>query len=1323
MQHKTHTNDNIIKILLKKDILIDMFKPQAGLSVASPMDDHAAFAFKIYGKPYLHAGEKQPIARPMHGMQHVAAVAMYVPVFANLYIKYGCHEAARLTAEDLKLTQIAALFHDAARESDGVDRWDHESGLIIYLYLHLVLKVTHHKAKMLAEASANKDMAKQGYCMIDADEIFIVRYQFEPYYRPTKNIYQKLIHDSDCLDVIRARAEYDGTYLDFYQAIACFNAQALDDVAEVIAEAKSFITLRGDAYANLDMTRKLQFEHADVYSSQYALLDERHPMLRQFAVGLLTRQALHARIIDQPTADKTQTLTASYLSERMRSGMLLGRAIPFPSCPTSKNAKETRGELEVRKVKRVSGNPLRSLSMMSYGNGVYANAGFLLVNPDPANVVEAKALDFNTGRGKKEKYRENLVEEREFLLEHADPTRSPLAAVNRQLKLGGRGVLCERFLVTQSEIVLRSVHRYDAIFVCHDATFHNYDATTHDAHAATYYAPLLQAIYLRQVYGGVTPLPLFEYSGTHHYIREIAEEKLSDEWILRYWEHAAKEYMQKLIDANKSLEIYQMTLASLKIACVYGTIKHSKKSFNAPDQKYPADLVKAVDQALTTVMHQSFAAYLSKRLQIIKMHNDFTGYRETCLLAARCGDLAYLQTVQSRLQTMLFDVEIKQLSPLHIAAEYNQLSVLRWMLTIVPADFAHAVSVTALGCAADQAAWEAVTVLLQHGANPNQYRHVEGTLLHMATAVGALPMMQQCLDVGLDANQGNITGWTPMHMAARYGQVAAMAMLLSVKVDINILNGADETPLHLAAKFGQLAMVEYLLAQGADSELFDCGRKTALIHALLSGHAEVVQALIQAGASLSTHPKYYSTLLHDAAYAENLEMMALLVAHQPELLRSTDDEGYTPLHNTIEFKRMKSLQWLIQHGADMNACEKSSGITPLQLSIGHWYEGFCYLLQCGAATNIKASNGETPLYRALMVNKVKYVQPLLRVNQAELSEYVNGSMPLHIAVRQRNLAITTLLLQQGAAIEAKDREQLTPLQLALHAVTGPNLPMMSLLLEHGADDKDVYLEAINREISAISTLNAFRHFASAIELGNLRAVRFHLQKDKDRPDAIFLAIRYGKENVLRYLLQRGYRHDTALHEALHRNQRGCIIALFEFGVDIEKLNQNNMTALQCAVENTRVDTDIMRILIAKAARVENSGKIGYTPLQLAVSVQSVSKAQLLLESGANITIKCRHQRTLLHKAVSKNNSAMVKVLLCHQADIHSKDCNGNTALHLAAEHAQRDIVTMLLKAGADPHIKNNKGHLPEKLAKKSGSDDLYQVLRQSRKQAAAIRYV
>jgi hypothetical protein len=151
-------------LLKRKNLDLSLFEKKANIAMPnlqSDISEHVKWVFNnIYRVAYpgnLPEPKKLGIARYFHGIQHVSRVALYVQVLANLYRKHDDQDAKKLKDEDVKLLQIAGLFHDSAREDENVDRWDHESAIFLYYYLTRILEVDKTRSKLIAEDAANKD--------------------------------------------------------------------------------------------------------------------------------------------------------------------------------------------------------------------------------------------------------------------------------------------------------------------------------------------------------------------------------------------------------------------------------------------------------------------------------------------------------------------------------------------------------------------------------------------------------------------------------------------------------------------------------------------------------------------------------------------------------------------------------------------------------------------------------------------------------------------------------------------------------------------------------------------------------------------------------------------------------------------------------------------------------------------------------------------------------------------------------------------------------------------------------------------------------------
>jgi ankyrin repeat protein len=217
---------------------------------------------------------------------------------------------------------------------------------------------------------------------------------------------------------------------------------------------------------------------------------------------------------------------------------------------------------------------------------------------------------------------------------------------------------------------------------------------------------------------------------------------------------------------------------------------------------------------------------------------------------------------------------------------------------------------------------------------------------------------------------------------------------------------------------------------------------------------------------------------------------------------------------------------------------------------------------------------------------LEHVTQRLIEDNADIGSKNGSSMEtaLHAAARQGDERILILLLEAGAAVNAKERHGDTALHFA--AVAG-HLAAVNVLIANNAD-----IEVTNSENRTPLHEAAFR----------------------------------GKKNVVRTFLDRGANAtsrdslgETALHRAAHNKKRTVIKLLLEKGAGLEKRDLKGRTALHCAVESGR--ELLARLLLTEGANIEAKDGRGATPLRKAVSCNDEDMAKLRLEAGADPNAK------------------------------------------------------------------------------------------------------
>ena len=266
--------------------------------------------------------------------------------------------------------------------------------------------------------------------------------------------------------------------------------------------------------------------------------------------------------------------------------------------------------------------------------------------------------------------------------------------------------------------------------------------------------------------------------------------------------------------------------------------------------------------------------------------------------------------------------------------------------------------------AANRGAIDTARVLLDNGANVNdmsalsdspitlgEHRISTGgaSVLLVAVYQGHWESARLLLDRGADPNLNDGAGFSPLHWMSGRWETGHGPLRPS-----NYKRQAAVGP-------GKLEMVKHLLARGADANArlammpihvgYTTGTRMALrgatpfVLAAHAGDAAVMRALVDAGADPSlTTDDHTTALIAAAGYgrvqgetqtteAEGLEAAKLALELGSEI-RAANDKGETALHGAAYWGMDGMVQFLVDHGADVNAWNKA-GQTPLSLAEGH----------------------------------------------------------------------------------------------------------------------------------------------------------------------------------------------------------------------------------------------------------------------------------------------------------------------------------------------------------------------------------------------------
>ncbi|GLD94647.1 hypothetical protein PINS_up003271 [Pythium insidiosum] len=143
--------------------------------------------------------------------------------------------------------------------------------------------------------------------------------------------------------------------------------------------------------------------------------------------------------------------------------------------------------------------------------------------------------------------------------------------------------------------------------------------------------------------------------------------------------------------------------------------------------------------------------------------------------------------------------------------------------------------------------------LLENGADANAVTALASEdddelqpLLHVATQLGAVELVQRLVDHGVDVHaRRDRDGATALHVAARQDEPELVRLLVQHGADVNAADRErGDTPLHVAAKRGAKSALKALVDCGADRLKRNDLGSTARRLAELEGHREL-QTLLE----------------------------------------------------------------------------------------------------------------------------------------------------------------------------------------------------------------------------------------------------------------------------------------------------------------------------------------------------------------------------------------------------------------------------------------------------------------------------------------------
>ncbi|XP_022243336.1 transient receptor potential cation channel subfamily A member 1-like [Limulus polyphemus] len=529
------------------------------------------------------------------------------------------------------------------------------------------------------------------------------------------------------------------------------------------------------------------------------------------------------------------------------------------------------------------------------------------------------------------------------------------------------------------------------------------------------------------------------------------------------------------------------------------------------------------------------------------------------------------------------------------------------------------------------------------------YRDKKGrTALHHAASQNRVECVQFIHEHGGDINAQDYDGNTALHLAVESNALETISYLLSNKADSSIRNNEMNGPIHLATELNRVEVLEEMVNHKSQVDTCLRGKhgRRALHVAAIYDHADCARILLS---QLKCCPRipcdngYYP--IHEAAKNGSANAMAALLewgesigVSRQEMLKLYDTDGNVPLHSAV-------------HSGDIKAVN------------------LC--LESGALISTQQHDLSTPVHLACAQGAIEIVKLMFNAQPEEKSVCLNTSdaqqmTPLHCAAMFDHDALVEYLVNEGANINAVDKEGRTVLLLA---AARSAWKVMKVLLQSGAEMGTQ--DNMNR--------NLLHHIVLAG--GSLEDFWNYLNQHQG-------------SSIASLMNERDVHGCTPMHYASRTGHLKTIRSLLRLGAVVNLKNNDNQSPLHFAARYGRYNT-VRHLLESNRGTLiinEMDGE-GKTPLHIASENGHTRVVYLLLVKGA-LLHRDHKGRTPMHYAAMNGYTQTIEQLLSfHSHLLDQMDRDGNTALHLAAMNNKPESAKLLLTLDCGI-LRNNQDMTP-----------------------------
>ncbi len=357
-----------------------------------------------------------------------------------------------------------------------------------------------------------------------------------------------------------------------------------------------------------------------------------------------------------------------------------------------------------------------------------------------------------------------------------------------------------------------------------------------------------------------------------------------------------------------------------------------------------------------------------------------------------------------------------------------------------------------------------------------------------------------------------------------------------------------------------------------------------------------------------------ATDILEATREGNLEQVRSLLNEDATSVNSSNDRGSTALNLASESGQIQIVKLLLDSGADIEAVD-IDGDSPL---MGAAYKGqphiFLLLISRGANTAILNVSENGILHYAAIGGSVEIAQLALAAGSDINAQNYEQSTPLLMAAARNRQETVRFLIERGADTEIPNNYGRTPLLYVTRE--GGNVEMATLLLDNGAN-----VNAEDRSGATPLGLATWRGFSRLTDLLLNRGALLPVEENRLSQMTI-QATANGIERLFLLLVDSSVdltgRNDNGgslLHSACNGGSPVIVKTLISEGLTIDEQDRYGWSPLHYAAENGHIEA--ASALLQEGANVNIRSLAGFSAMNAARTNSHDEIVQLLEVAGAS----------------------------------------------------------------------------------------------------------